>query len=561
MLGRMPPRGDSWTAFGSHVIVGLLVVSVLLVGVLTWQAQRTARSHRVMAERVLRDFAALAAAEFVRRTTNDVGYYGYQPLMGAIREADRTGDGRLPESAALRARERTAGAAELARGFFRFEREKERLVLSEAPWSDSVRAELATLLRSSDAAEPQGFDVAIRVAEGWVHVFVYGATAGGDLVGFEVDLSALRARLAAAVEREPLLPPSLANGHVSNEWLYLRLDDPTGRPLFAMRSDAEGALSSELAAERRLRSEGNGILDGFVVRTAVDVTAAPQLVIGGLPGSRVPAFATLLVVTAGLLVMAMLLLRRERAIVRLRSDFVSRVSHELRTPLTQIRLFAETLLLGRTRSSEERQRALEAIDRESRRLTDMVENVLQFSRSERDQARVATRPYRVAPLVESVAQEIAQLAAPRAATIERHLESAATAHVDPDAVRQILLNLLDNALKYGPAGQTVEVGVCTQGDDVLMWVEDEGPGVPAGERDRIWRPFYRLGRDRDSGQAGTGIGLAVVKDLVARQRGRAWVAPSSCGARFVVAFPGAGSAADPEPAGDGRIAATPGGAA
>jgi signal transduction histidine kinase len=118
------------------------------------------------------------------------------------------------------------------------------------------------------------------------------------------------------------------------------------------------------------------------------------------------------------------------------------------------------------------------------------------------------------------------------------LPEEAAARIDPDALRQILLNLLDNAVKYGPAGQDVVVAVEPGERGVRLVVEDRGAGVPPRERLRIFERFQRLERDRLSSVAGTGIGLAVVSDLAARMHGRAFVedAPSG-GARFVVELP------------------------
>ena len=105
----------------------------------------------------------------------------------------------------------------------------------------------------------------------------------------------------------------------------------------------------------------------------------------------------------------------------------------------------------------------------------------------------------------------------------------------------MLLNLLDNAVKYGPDGQTVTVGTDpTAGDRVRLWVQDQGPGVPAADREHIWDQFWRLERDRGTAIAGTGIGLSVVRELATLHRGRVWVevAPGG-GARFVVELPAA----------------------
>jgi len=253
---------------------------------------------------------------------------------------------------------------------------------------------------------------------------------------------------------------------------------------------------------------------------------------------------SLLALTAGLVVAALLQLRREYELSRLRADFVSGVSHELRTPLAQIRMFSETLLLGRVRSDDERERSLEIIDQEARRLTHLVENLLHFSRSERRLARLSPALAPLAPLVSEAAEGFAPLAAARGVTLCTELADGVVAPVDADALRQMLLNLLDNAVKYGPSGQTVTLALAVADGRARVSVDDEGPGIPAAERERIWDRFWRLERDRGSAVAGTGIGLSVVRELVALHGGRTWVedAPASehgdrAGSRFVIELP------------------------
>src|SRR2546427_9563153 len=152
---------------------------------------------------------------------------------------------------------------------------------------------------------------------------------------------------------------------------------------------------------------------GTRVYVALRPDMAPKLIIGGMPRSPLPQLLILLALTAGLIVVALLQLAREYELARLRADFVSGVSHELRTPLAQIRMFSETLLLGRVRSDDERVRSLEIIDQEARRLTHLVENLLHFSRSERRLTRLAPAPAPLARLVSEAAEAFAPLAAAR----------------------------------------------------------------------------------------------------------------------------------------------------
>ena len=241
-----------------------------------------------------------------------------------------------------------------------------------------------------------------------------------------------------------------------------------------------------------------------------------------------------------LLAVAVQQLRREHDLTRLRADFVASVSHELRTPLAQIRLFSETLLLGRIRSEAEGRRSLEIIQQESRRLTHLVENVLYFSRSERGTQHLSPVPTRLARMASELIEAFAPLARSGRAEVGLIVRDDVEVPVDNGAVRQILLNLLDNAVKYGPPDQTITVTIDRRDNFGVIAVDDQGPGVPADARERIWRPYSRLDSAASSAVAGTGIGLAVVHDLVTLHGGTARVedAPSG-GARFIVELPGA----------------------
>jgi signal transduction histidine kinase len=253
-----------------------------------------------------------------------------------------------------------------------------------------------------------------------------------------------------------------------------------------------------------------------------------------------PLLLGLLAVTTGLVIVAMRQLRRESELTRLRSDFVSGVSHELRTPLAQIRMFTETLLLERVRSDDERRRALDIVNRESQRLTHLVDNVLQFSRAERGTMRIAPEPTRLDRLLRELADGFAPLAQGRNVRLRLEADDPLTAPIDAGAVRQILLNLLDNAAKYGPLAQRITVGMALFERAVRVWVDDEGQGIPEDDRARVFESFYRLERDIASPVAGSGIGLSIVRELVSMHDGRAWIddAPGG-GARVVVELPGA----------------------
>ena len=281
-----------------------------------------------------------------------------------------------------------------------------------------------------------------------------------------------------------------------------------------------------------------GAFEGFAVRVAMRPAFASSVAIGSWTWNRSQFVLGLITLSAGLVIVSLLQLHRERHLARVKSELVSGVSHELRTPLAQIRMFAEMLRLGWVRSDDERQRSVAIIDQEARRLTHLVENILQFSRAERSSPRVSVGPLDLATLVDEVVESFAPLAGTRGVTVRTAHTGHPVARADRDALRQVLLNLLDNAVKYGPVGQTITVGTGMAPDGrAQLWVDDQGSGIPARDKARVWEPFRRLDRAVEAGISGNGIGLAVVHELVTAQGGTVSVLDASGGgASFVVSL-------------------------
>jgi signal transduction histidine kinase len=320
-----------------------------------------------------------------------------------------------------------------------------------------------------------------------------------------------------------------------------------GEIVYQSPRDEPSPFTAQAAAER---------VGGMVARVALRPSALPRLRLGPPPRSRLPLLVTLLVAAAGLFVIALMQLRREQELIRLRADFVSGVSHELRTPLTQILLFAETLRLGRARSDRERMDAAQIIVEEARRLMQLVDNVLHFARVERGLPGPRAGPVALEPVVRETAALFAPLADAVGVTLALELEAGIEAVADAAAVRQILLNLLDNALKHGPHGQRIRIALDRAGGQARLTVDDQGHGIAPADRERVWLPFVRVATSIAPVE-GSGIGLAVVRELAQSFDGAAEVddAPGG-GARFVVLLPLAPahlpSHADPAPEATGR---------
>jgi signal transduction histidine kinase len=349
------------------------------------------------------------------------------------------------------------------------------------------------------------------------------------ITGIVIDESVSREMLDAAFMDARRLQAALAPGATSEQ-------------LFARRVIVGGAQLTEVGSTDALRvKQVNPPIYGLELAIGPDRSAAALLHFGADPVAERLTVIVLMLMISALLVMALLQVRRETKLTRLRADFVSSVSHELRTPLAQIRMFTETLLLGRVRSDVERRRSLEIIDQEARRLAYLVENVLLFSKTDGGrQPRVAPEPTQFAEEVRHAVESFSLLSRNREVEVRTELQENITVEVDRMALRQILINLVDNALKYGPAGQRITVGAALFDDVARLWVDDEGDGIPAEERARVFDSFYRLPRDLETRVTGSGIGLAVVRELARLHGGDAWAeAAPGRGARIVVQFPDA----------------------
>jgi PAS domain S-box-containing protein len=215
----------------------------------------------------------------------------------------------------------------------------------------------------------------------------------------------------------------------------------------------------------------------------------------------------------------------DRLVEQMKSDFVSTVSHELRTPLTSIYGFAETLLRRDVMfGDEERLTFLGYIASESQRLTGIVDALLNVARLDTGDLQVHLGPIDVRDVVGQVVQSMQESSANGHSFVVDLPFEPLGAHADPDKLRQVFSILLDNALRYSPAGGTVTVGAARKRETIEVSVADEGIGIPQADQDQIFRKFYR-GTDAESrvGEGGTGLGLFIARGLVTAMGGRIWV--------------------------------------
>jgi len=562
----------------------LLVLALVLATVLAYQAQDAARSHRQAAERAIHDYASFANWQLSEHTRMGL----MTTLVTAlVRQASWVKPDSLEESllTPYEVEEEARRNASWCRCldsveyFFRFDWKTRTLHTTDAAgmpprvlaWArdtierytlslPKLREQTPVAIGSSEGRfgplrqlqvviTNDSYGMIVDEPDDRSHLlaFVVSRDLHGEPVvvyGFSTrPASFIRPTLELVRRNHSLLPPSLVRGIPEDSVVAFTVTDQDGHEIFRSRRLTTEFWSADTLDRGFAR---------LVIKVGMHPEAAEQLVVGGLPRSRLPILLGVLGLTAGLVIIALVQLRRQQDLVRLRTEFISGVSHELRTPLAQIRWFAELLHMGRLRSDKERERSLQIIDQEARRLTYLVENVLAFARAERRASRISPTEVDLEREVRDALEAFAPLAKARRATVRLEIEHGLTAHADRDALRQILLNVFDNAVKYGPVGQTLTVGTSRVGAAVRVTVDDQGPGIPAEHRDRVWEPYVRLGRESEEGTGGSGIGLAVVRELVSLHRGRVWAddVPAAAGGtlggtRVVIELPT--TAPEPEP--------------
>jgi signal transduction histidine kinase len=229
---------------------------------------------------------------------------------------------------------------------------------------------------------------------------------------------------------------------------------------------------------------------------------------------------------------------RQMRLSQMKSDFVSNVSHELRTPLSSIRVFGEYMRLGRVEKPEKIREYGEYIEAESRRLTQLINNILDFSKIESAEKKYHFCSTDLAQLVEQTVTAFAMPLREHGVAVAFHAGAVPALRLDKDAIAQVIVNLLDNALKYSHERKEIEVTVDTVGSDVRIAVRDRGIGIPAAEQKKIYEKFYRVGSTLVHDVKGSGLGLSIVMHVVKAHGGRVeLVSAPGEGSTFTIVLP------------------------
>ncbi|MEP6906302.1 MAG: histidine kinase dimerization/phospho-acceptor domain-containing protein, partial [Gemmatimonadales bacterium] len=393
MNGRHRPR--------SGLLFALLALALALTAMLGYQAFNAERSQRLAAERALNDYASFAMWQLNQQASQELLSAMISTFIVPLTRVNPDNPAGWPTPADFMAASRQPYVAakylDDVRFYFRFD------------WSDSAMsvagiapsAAVLKWVRDTVASYPRRFEVpevrtqafgsaersparrlgivitndsyvaSIDSIDGRLRIVCYVVSRDKDghplvTYGFETDArSFIGPVFRQVLDRTPLLPPSLVRGIPRDSMLSVTASAPLSGVVFR---SAQWPFSSAFTVVDSLDERFGRMRLGVSLRSDI----APRLIVGGLPRSRLPILGGVFALTVGLMIAALLQLRRQQQLAQLRVDFVSGVSHELRTPLAQIRLFAELLRNGQLRSEQERERSIGIIDEEAQRLTYLV---------------------------------------------------------------------------------------------------------------------------------------------------------------------------------------------
>ena len=488
--------------------LGAIVAPAVIVAVLGWVSLRQwERSAELLRREQARDMATMAAekVEMALRHVED----------GFVERLQTTLAARGVDPAAL---DRLLADEPLVR-VLRLLDSRGALLYPRAP-SD---ADQAVARRLADAGlsvrgGPRRRTIVLD-GERWVVATVSGRAAGPMLAAFTHDTDVLRRDVLAA---------SLTS--LESATIFVVVDEQ-GRPVWAPAS-LEGA-------ERVLSVAFRDGLPNWRLAVYQPGGDAPRAAVSRQIMVFMAAFVVLCAVIVAGIAVTWRLMRRETEMARLKSDFVANVSHDLKTPLSVIRMFGETLEMGRVPDEPRRQEYYRIITREAERLSRLIDNVLDFSRIESGRRRYDIVPTAVEPLVretlEAFAYPLVQQAFKVEVTIAPDLPEVP---MDPEAVGQALANLVDNAIKYSAEDRVLTVQAHVESGELVLAVADHGIGIPRAEQARIFDKFYRAGRSETQGRRGSGVGLALVHHVAEAHGGHVTVvsAPGE-GSRFTLRLP------------------------
>jgi two-component system, OmpR family, phosphate regulon sensor histidine kinase PhoR len=407
-----------------------------------------------------------------------------------------------------------------------------------------AKGDFRPLPMGSTSDELEGLTLSLNQAAAWMDLTIHSLS--GERNRSSAILRSMVEGVAVIDAQERLV----FSNHAFSQILNLGAKTSEGRPLIEVLRNSEllGLIRRALKGEEGLQSD---IVMGTVQTRSFSVTAAP---VKALENEPVPTEAGLMAGLAGGAraasesraaekpsgaVVVLHDVTELRRLERVRQDFVANVSHEFKTPLTAIQGFAETLLSGAIEDPQNNRRFLGIIRDHAIRLARLTDDLLKLARIEAGKLEVQLVPVGVLELVERCAETALLKSHQKQIALEVEVPpNLPRVRGDAGLLREVLQNLIDNAIQYTPDGGQIQVSAEAKAHEVVMAVTDTGIGIPLTDQERIFERFYRVDAARSREAGGTGLGLSIAKHIVEVHGGRLWVESEvGLGSKFSFTIP------------------------
>lgn len=512
-------------------VVAIVLLCIAAAGMAWWALQST-RDRVAASTEMLRSHADFAATRFSSRVEGQLYVTALSLFTRAGVRGGTAASGAAPSAQSLieaaAAIEQCACETLLRPAYaFRIDLQTKRVVSAGPVVLDSASIEwLDTGVRHILSMSPAGWTVGVLPAldPSSRHLAVTTSAGHSGALNAVYGIAVATAELSQSVFRPilasfPLLGGAADPGEPNDSVLAIRIADANNTDVFRTAAAPDPDLIGRYGRDVPWSS--------LKFEVSLRDRVADQLVARRVAAHSPWVMWTAVLIAVALFSAAIVLVWRNHAMSRIRTNVAATMSHELRTPLTQIMLYAETLERGADGPERARERAPGIILREARRLLHLVENVLEFARGDQ-RVPIGVESLSLAAIVADVLEAFEPISAAHRNTISLTTDEEILVRANRDAVRRMLRNLLDNAVRHGPAGRPVTVRIVRHEEFARTFVCDEGTSplaVPVREAVNHGRPLP----PRASANDGIGIGLSIVHDLAGRQGGRCGFEQSDAG--------------------------------
>ncbi len=511
----------------------LMGINIILLFTFIWQSYHASVNHLRASQNVLRDYAHIAGQQFARKLKGNLGYWALHDLRSQVVQANTIPQTSISQYFGKSTKELKAKQIKVREGIqsiHLYNSKDDSLITLHG----QELSHFDKKIKPIDFSIIDTFTILHPYKDKGLLTWAFLAINKYEFYVVEFTPNMIYENIVFSFESSDLLPKVLNDKISNSKDIKLSLNVKGNNPIFKNGQYFNPYLSAEIT----MNDDYGNLFEGYQIRVAFDEKIAEKLIIGGIPSNQIYKLLLLVVLTLFVLLATFITYRKEQKLANLRSQFVARVSHELRTPLTQIRMFSETLLLNRVANDEEKNRYLDIIHRESKHLSYLIDNILNMHENENNKSSVFFEFINVLSELEFVVDNFDSICKDRKIDIQLSVDSDLQLKTDKLKFRQIFLNFVDNAIKYGPLGQTIKITAEKSVGKLIIAVCDQGPGIKKSMHKKIWQPYFRLEREDKKAINGTGIGLAITAENLQRIKATCLIKNNNKqGSCFEVSFP------------------------